>query len=153
MLLLDLGTLQFGSELKMGERLKKYYERKKKGMDMFLQPNVVQELKEYELTIKPDEFGQSPVLSNKEVFDDNDKELSIFYNKFSLHVLALQALMLRTNLDYQAVRFLSYQPWESEFCELPFFFVRSLVCLPAKYLETTDLFRDSISTLTLRFVN
>lgn len=103
MLLLDLGTLQFGSHLKMEERLKKYYERKKKGMEMFLLPSVIQEMREYEMTVKSDTMA-TPSLSKKEMLEEDDKEMSIFYNKFSLHVLALQALMLRTNIDYEAVK-------------------------------------------------
>ena len=47
MLLLDLGTLHLKSIIRMEEKVKKYYERKRKGLDSFLDPTVLEEVQSY----------------------------------------------------------------------------------------------------------
>ena len=169
MLLLDLGTLQFQSHLKKEERLKKFLERKKKGMDAFLSPSLIQEMSEYQTHARGEE--REVTLTSKDVFDDDDVELGIFYNEFSLHVMELQALMLHTNMDFAAVGICDFcinfsLNILSFHCLLEFFFHGNYLIIPlfktpsrchkcrqTTSPKTTVSSKDSICTSMWRYAN
>jgi hypothetical protein len=124
MLFLDLGTLRFCSHVKMDEKAKNYLDRKTKGMDSLLRPDVVEDIRLYlqqRTLTKSDQTKEETVKqkrSRKKKEKEKEKEnvireelnedtidTTLFYDSFSLDVTSLHALMLRTSMDYSKVHF------------------------------------------------
>ena len=100
-----------------------FTERKKKGLESFLQRENVKEILEFEEMNKEkgekekkgeeenkngeeEESGEERREGEEEIVDE--KNISIFYDSFSLDVWSLQALMVKTNMDFEKVFFIFY---------------------------------------------